>query len=236
MTKSERVAKVSQLLKRDYPVVLTPLNHNSLFQLFVSVLLSPQTTDETTNKVTPFLFEKYKSFEDLAAANVEDVVKIIRPINYNNTKSKNLIAASNKIITDFNGEVPHTLAQLITLPGVGRKVGNVVISEWFSKPLDKRGTPHLSMSEINKLPDWQKIKVLPEGFVVDTHVIRTSNRLGLSSNSDPKKIEQDLMAIFPREEWNDMSLRLIFHGRYRCKARDNQCCLDKDWKELCKCD
>lgn len=235
MQSSERIKQIRKLLVIDYPIVLTPLIHKNIYQLFVAVLLSPQTTDNTTNKVTPKVFEKYKTFQQLANADFEELNSLLKNINYHKTKTKHLIESSKMIQKDFKGEVPSKLTELIKLPGVGRKVGNVIISEWYAKPLNKRGSPHLPVAEVEKMSGWEKQIVEPEGFVVDTHVIRTTNRLGLTKNKDPKKIEQDLMKIFPKEEWVEMSLRLIFHGRNRCTARDNRCCEDPDWKELCEC-
>jgi len=235
MTKLEHIKKVQELLKRDYPEVITPLNHINVYQLFVAVLLSPQTTDEATNKVTKVLFQKYKSFEELSKANLEDLILVIRTVNYNKTKARHLIEASKIIIERFKNQVPTNLADITTLPGVGRKVGNVVISEWFAKPLYKRGSPRLNIDEVNILNEWEKALVLSEGFVVDTHVIRCSQRLGLTMFRDPKKIEIDLMKTFPQSEWNDASLRLIFHGRNRCKAQNPKCYLDDEWSKVCEC-
>lgn len=237
MKKSERIKRISQLLKRDYPAVKTPLYHQTAFQLVCAVLMSAQTLDASVNKVTPILFAKYPTAKELAGADPIEIEKIIKALNYHKTKAKHLVQMAQKLLLDFDGIVPNNIEQLTTLPGVGRKTANVVVSEWFAMPIDNRANwpidPLPQYSEQN--PQINDPVILPEGFVVDTHVIRTSNRLGLTSHKDPKKIEQDLMKIFPRNEWNEMSLRLIFHGRYRCKARDNQCCEDKDWKELCEC-
>jgi len=231
LNKKERIQKISELLKRDFPIVDTPLFHKSALQLVMATLMSAQTLDASVNKVTPSLFERYKTLEDFANANPEEVGSFIRTVNYHRTKSRNVIKLAQKLLADFDGVVPHTIDELTKLPGVGRKTANVVISEWFSKPLERRGSPNLKYpAEFSKGED---VMVLPEGFVVDTHVIRTSNRLGLTKHKDPEKIEQDLMKIFPRNEWNEMSLRLIFHGRNRCKARDNQCCNDVEWGKLC---
>lgn len=211
MTEKERLTKITELLKRDYPEVETPLLHNSAFQLLVATRLSAQTLDATVNKATPKLFSRFKSVEDFATTSWEEVDHFISFINYHTTKAKNVVAMAQEILKRYDGKIPSTIEELTTLPGIGRKTANVVISEWFAK--------HEG--------------ILPEGFVVDTHVIRVANRLGLTKHKDPVKIEQDMMKLFPQEEWNDMSLRMIFHGRYRCKARDNQCCLDVEWKELC---
>lgn len=233
----ERINKIKCLLVRDYPTVKTPLYHQTAFQLVCAVLLSAQTLDASTNKVTPILFAKYPTAKEMSKADVLEVEKIIRTLNYHKTKAKHLVLMSQKVISDFKGIIPNSIDELVTLPGVGRKTANVVVSEWFAMPISNRGN-----WPIEPLPDYfednsqiEDPVILPEGFVVDTHVIRTSNRLGLTTHKDPKKIEQDLMKVFDRDEWNEMSLRLIFHGRNRCKARDNQCCQDPDWKELCDC-
>lgn len=233
MTKKERIEKIVSLLKKEYPEVITPLLHQSAWQLVTATMLSAQTLDTTVNTVTPTLFKKYKSIKELAAANPSDVDEIIRVVNYHKTKSNNVVLMANKLLKDFNGVVPHTIETLTQLPGVGRKTANVVISEWFAKPIDQRGNP--TLLELINVPENEKVKVLPEGFVVDTHVLRTSFRLGLTKNKTPEKVEQDLMKIFPQDEWNDMSLRLIFHGRFRCKARNNMCCEHPEWSQLCIC-
>jgi endonuclease-3 len=236
MTQIERIAKISELLKRDFPEVTTPLFHKNGFELLIATMLSPQTLDDTTNKVTKPLFEKFSTAEELSKADFEEVSQIIKIVNYHRTKSKNIITASQMLLDEFKGEVPNNIIELTKLPGVGRKVANVVISEWYGRKKYSRGTPRLSKAEIDTMPDWSKIEIAPEGFVVDTHVLRTSQRLGLTLNKTPEKVEQDLMKIFPKSEWAETSLRLIFHGRFRCKARDNQCCNDPEWSLLCECE
>jgi len=202
MPKSADPQKVDKILAKEFPVVETPLIHNSAFQLLIATMLSAQTLDTTTNKVTPELFKKYPTVYDLAKADPQDVEKYIRIINYHRTKARNLVKTANILIERFNAQVPHKMEELIELPGVGRKIANVVISEWFSR---KDG--HIS----------------PEGFVVDTHVKRVSFRLGLTKQTDPKKIEQDLMKAFPNDKWVDTSLRLIFQGRKTCKSQVPLC-------------
>lgn len=231
MTKTEKIKEITRLLKRDYPEVITPLLHQSAFQLLVATMMSAQTLDTTVNKVTPALFKKYKSVEAFSKANPKDINEVIRIVNYHNTKSRNIVAMSKKLLADFRGLVPSTIEELTTLPGVGRKTANVVISEWFAKKRNERGNPTLINPDIYK----DEKQVLPEGFVVDTHVLRTAKRLGLSKNTTPEKVEQDLMKIFPRDEWNDMSLRLIFHGRVMCKSQNPQCYLDENWSKICSC-
>ena len=228
MKSKERIEIITKLLKRDYPDVVTPLLHQSAHQLLIATMLSAQTLDATVNKVTPKLFEKYKLIEDFANVNIDEFSKDINSVNYFKTKARNVLLMANMVIKEFDGIIPHTIENLTKLPGVGRKTANVLISEWYAKPYTKRGNPFL----INTKED---IIVLPEGFVVDTHVLRSAKRLGLTKNSKPEKVEKDLMEIFPREEWNDMSLRLIFHGRYRCKSQNPQCYLDPEWSKICSC-
>lgn len=228
MNKNDRINKIKELLVRDYPEVVTPLLHQSAFQLLVATMLSAQTLDETVNKISPQLFSKYPTADKLAQANVLEVNKMIVRVNYHNTKARNVVAMAKKLIDEFGGIVPYKIEELIKLPGVGRKTANVVISEWFAKPVDKRGNPII----LSKIDD---VITLPEGFVVDTHVLRTTKRLGLTKNSTAEKVEHDLMKIFSREEWNDMSLRLIFHGRYMCKAKNPLCYLDPEWSKICRC-
>jgi len=242
--RKNRIEEIKKLLIRDYPIVMTPLRHSSAFQLLVATVLSAQTLDETVNKVTENLFLKYPDVYSLSVADIKDVDLIINKVNYHKTKSKNIVLLAQKLINDFDGYVPCRIEDLIKLPGVGRKTANVVISEWFSKPLDRRGNvrgvvlPQNFKEEFfvdpKDIPEKESIFVEPQGFVVDTHVKRVSCRLGLTKHSDPIKIEQDLMKIFDRHEWPEMSLRLIFHGRYRCKARGCECSKDENWKKLCK--
>lgn len=228
MTRNERAKIVLQQLKKEYPTVETPLNHSNVFELLVATILSPQTPDETTNKVTPELFQSYPTPLDLSKAGERQILDLIRRVNYNKTKSKNLINAAGILVSDFESNVPHELENLTKLPGVGRKVANVVISEWYAKrpnPGDTRS------DEFNTVP---RGSILPEGFVVDTHVLRVSKMMGLTDSTDPKKVEQDLMQLFPREEWNDMSLRFIFHGREWNQAKNPKYAEHPFWSEYYK--
>lgn len=249
MISKEKLQKITELLYRDYPIVQTPLLHNNAFELLIAVMLSAQTLDATVNKKTPKLFSKYKSVNDLANANIDDVLELIAGVNYFNTKAKNIIETAKQIRDRYQGVVPETLEELITLPGVGRKTANVVIGEWFARPeafrkraierqhaglLDGRVTKQYMKPDDLKIPKYiprYEIKGLP----VDTHVLRTSKRLGLTKNTTPEKVEQDLMKIFAKEEWVDMALRLIFHGRFRCTARNPKCNLDPQWSKVCSC-
>ncbi len=221
LSKIKRAAFVKKQLEVDYPIVETPLKHSNVFELLVAVILSAQTKDETTNLVTPNLFKLYPSVSHLSLANPEDLEPIIRLVNYYKTKSKHLIKMAQKLILDFGGEVPYTIDELTTLPGVGRKTANVVISEWFARH------PHP-----NPKLRAQGKKVLAEGFVVDTHVLRVSRNLLLTKNTSPQKVEQDLMKLFKREDWPEMSLRLIFHGRNIDRARNPLWMQHKVWSKV----
>lgn len=217
---------VLKQLKEDYPSVETPLIHKNEFELLVAVVLSPQTKDETTNKVTPTLFEKYPDVYSLAKAKPSEIEPIIRLVNYHKTKAKRLVGLANMLIEEFEGKVPHTLEDLIKLPGVGRKVANVVINEWF-----------VYLAEIEDKEFLEKAKkeglnYHPEGFVVDTHVLRISKALGLTEYSDPVKVEQDLMKLFHPSEWRAMSLRMIFHGREYMQAKKPQYEKHDIWKNI----
>jgi endonuclease-3 len=205
--------KILEQLKKEYPTVDTPLIHRSAFELLVATILSAQTLDSTVNKVTPNLFSKYPNPTSLSNSVVKQVESIIKPVNYYKTKAENIIKMARILVEQYDSKVPSSISSLINLPGVGRKTANVVLSEWFVKK---------GLSE-------------PQGIVVDTHVARTARRLGLTKNKDPKKIEQDLMKIFPKKEWGDVSLRFIFHGRFRCKARKPLCSDDPFWSKICNC-
>jgi endonuclease-3 len=213
MISEAKFKKIKELLYRDYPNVETPLVHSSAFELLVATILSAQTLDTTVNKKTPALFKNFKTVADFAKVTPEDLAPHVSGINYYYAKSKNLVKMANMLLDKFNGEVPSTIEELTELPGVGRKTANVVINEWFSKRSGK----------------------LPEGFVVDTHVLRVGMRLGLTKNTDAEKVEQDMMKIFPQKEWDDWSLRMILHGRYMCKARGSQCINDPEWSKICGC-
>lgn len=218
MNIKERAAKIDELLKRDYPFVETPLLHRDAFTLVVAVALSAQTLDATVNKVTPALWTKYPTIKDLANADVNEVESIIKLVNFYKNKSKNIIALSKRILNEYNGKVPNTIEELITLPGVGRKTANVVINQWYAKGKEK-GIP----------------AILPEGFVVDTHVKRVSKRLGLTNHTDPVDVEQDLMKLFAQAEWDDVALRMVYHGRAMCTAKNPKCYSDPEWSQICDC-
>lgn len=192
----KRVQEIIRLLRQTYPQSRTALHYQTPFQLLVATILAAQCTDEKVNQITPLLFKKYPTITDLAQACQEDVEEIIRPTGFFRNKARNIIAAARVIMDNFGGEVPKRMDELITLPGVARKTANIVLSSAFKRA---------------------------EGIAVDTHVKRLAGRLGLSTQKDPNKIEQDLMAIVPREDWLDFNYLLVDHGRAVCQARRPRC-------------
>ncbi len=177
------------------PKQLCALHHDNAFQLLVATILSAQTTDERVNLVTPDLFSAYPDAEALAHADPTRLEGLIRSTGFFRSKTKSLIGASQALVERFGGEVPSSMEDLVTLPGVGRKTANVVLSVAFGEP----------------------------GFAVDTHVGRLSRRLGFTASSDPEVVERDVEALVPPEEWGALSLRLILHGRAVCMARKPRC-------------
>jgi endonuclease III len=204
-TDPARVRAILQKLDQDYAAVTCALHHDNAFQLLVSTILSAQCTDERVNKVTETLFPKYPNPKAFAYANPADLEQDIRPTGFFRNKTKSIIGASKKILEDFRGEVPKTMEELLTLPGVARKTANVVLGCAFG---------------------------IASGIVVDTHVQRLAGRLDLSKNTDPKKIEQDLMQIIPKEKWILFSHQLIWHGRRVCQARKPKC-IECNLESLC---
>lgn len=186
---------IFNILTTMYPDARCELNYQSKFQLLISVVLSAQTTDILVNRVTEVLFPQYPTISDLAKAQFGDVKEIIKTIGLANTKAKNIISLSQKLVADGYREVPRDYNYLITLPGVGRKTANVVLTEGFNIPR----------------------------IAVDTHVLRVSNRLGFVISQDPRVVEEKLMELYPEELWHQVHLRLLFFGRYFCKARNPQC-------------
>ena len=193
--KQLRAARILNTLIHHHPRLGTFLTHNNTFELLIAVILSAQCTDERVNLTTPALFNKYKSPKQLGNAQQQDVETLIQSINYYKTKSKNIIQTSNDLVQRFNGHVPNTLEQLITLPGVGRKTANVILGQAFNKP----------------------------GITVDTHVKRVSTRLGFTRATDATKIEFELQQAWPTNTWTDLSTHLIYHGRQICKPRKPNC-------------
>ena len=190
-----RTDKIRQILRRLYPEAKTPLYHETPFQLLVATILSAQCTDRQVNRVSAVLFEDLKTPADFAGAPLKTIEKYIHSTGFYHNKAKNIKNCSQEILDTHGGRVPQTMAELVKLPGVGRKTANVVLGAAFDTP----------------------------GMVVDTHVARISRRLGLTSNKDPVKIEFDLMKIVPQRAWNDFSLQLIFFGRETCAARNPKC-------------
>jgi endonuclease-3 len=192
----ERIREIIKILRKEYPKARTALRHKSAFELLVSTILSAQCTDARVNKITPSLFKKYKGADGFARAKRELLEKEIRSAGFYRNKAKNIIAASKRIREKFNGKVPDSMDRLVTLPGVARKTANIVLSSSFHKA---------------------------EGIAVDTHVKRLSERIGLSKQKNPDKIEKDLMAIVPRGDWLDFNYMLVTHGRKVCVARKPLC-------------
>ena len=189
---SERIAEIIRLLRAHHPDAHCELDHENALQLLVATILSAQCTDERVNKVTPELFAKYPTALDLAEADPQALEQVIRSTGFYRNKAKNIQSAARRIVAHYGGEVPNTMEELLTLGGVARKTANVVLGVAYG---------------------------IGVGVVVDTHVRRLSNRLGLTQQEDPEKIEKDLMALVPPAEWIDFSHLLIFHGRRICDAR-----------------
>jgi endonuclease-3 len=193
---SERTGHILRALKKAYPQATCALNHADPFELLIATILSAQCTDERVNIVTANLFRKYRKPEDYAAAAREELERDINSVTFFRNKAKSIQEASRLLTEKYNGKVPQTLEELVELPGVGRKTANVVLGTAFG---------------------------IPTGVVVDTHVSRLSQRLGLTENKQPEKIEADLIELLPRKEWIDFSHRLIWHGRRICQARKPSC-------------
>jgi endonuclease-3 len=196
MTRSQRAKALVNVLPTVYPDAHCELDFKTPLQLLVATILSAQCTDKRVNMVTPALFKKYRSAADYAAAPAAELEKAIQSTGFFRNKTKSIRAATAAIAQEHGGKVPQTMAELHALPGVGRKTSNVVLGNAFQKD---------------------------EGIVVDTHVVRLSQRLGLTTNDDPVRIEQDLMKLIPRAHWTNWSHWLIWHGRRRCFARKPDC-------------
>lgn len=195
-TDSARVKEILRRLDKMYPAAVCALRHEDAWQLLVATILSAQCTDVRVNMVTTELFKKYPTVQDFAALRPEVLEPDIRSTGFFRNKAKSVVGAARKIVSEFGGQVPRTMEELLTLPGVARKTANVVLGTAFG---------------------------LPTGIVVDTHVHRVSRRLDLTRNDDPAKIEQDLMKIIPKKKWIEFSHQLIWHGRQRCIARKPHC-------------
>ena len=193
--KIKQAHKINEILKATYPNVTTQLNHKSPFELLVATILSAQCTDKQVNKVTKTLFNKLNTPYEFANVPMETLEALIHPTGFFRNKARHIIQCSKMLIDKYNGSVPETLDELVKLPGVGRKTANVILGAAFNTP----------------------------GIVVDTHVGRIAQRLELTKNKDPVKIEFDLMKIIPENDWSDFSLRLVYFGRAVCKARKPEC-------------
>lgn len=195
MTKKERALNCVNALKREYPEAICSLNAVNEFELLVATRLSAQCTDARVNIVTPALFEKYKTLEDYANANLQDVEQLVRSCGFYKTKAKDIIGMAQKIISDFDSKIPDNIEDLTSLPGVGRKTANLICGDVYGKP----------------------------AVVADTHLIRITNLLGLVDTKEPFKVEKELKKILPADESNDFCHRCVLHGRAVCVARRPKC-------------
>jgi endonuclease III len=198
-TAAARAARIQEIfahLDEMYPGATCALHHRNPWELLVATILSAQCTDKRVNEVTPGLFAKYPTPEDFAAVRPEVLANDIRSTGFFNNKAKSIVGAAKKIVHDFGGQVPRTMEELLTVPGAARKTANVVLGTAYG---------------------------IASGVVVDTHVQRIARRLDLTRHTDPKKIEQDLMKIIPRDQWILFSHQIILHGRARCLARNPKC-------------
>lgn len=196
MVKTPGIITIINRLKKEYPAAKIALKYSSPFELLIATILSAQCTDERVNIVTEKLFKKYKTLKDFAIANPSELEKDIYSTGFYKNKARNIINCAKIIIEKFNGRVPDTMDELISLPGVARKTANIVLYNAFGKT---------------------------EGIAVDTHVIRLSRRLGLTKNENPEKIEVDLMKTVPKSDWGNISYLLQFHGRNICQAKKPKC-------------
>ena len=194
--RKKRAGRVVRLLKKHYADARCTLDFNSVHQLLVATILSAQCTDERVNKVTPALFEKYKTVEDFAAADLEELQRYIYTTGFYTNKAKAIKNSARQILNDFHGRIPRRLDELVKLNGVGRKTGSVILGAGYG---------------------------LAEGIVVDTHVGRISRKLGFTKNKDAVRVEKDLMGLIPQTDWIAYSHMLIDHGRTVCKARRPDC-------------
>jgi endonuclease III len=194
--RKKQAAEIVKRLKKQYPDAHCALNHANAFELLIATILSAQCTDERVNIVTAELFRKYRTPEDYLKVSHEELAQDIKSINFFNTKAKNIQATAQKIVENFGGKVPQTMEELLTLNGVARKTANVVLGNAFG---------------------------IASGVVVDTHVSRLSQRLGLTENTTPEKIEKDLQELVPKKFWVMLSHWLIYHGRQVCQARKPKC-------------
>ncbi|WP_413174790.1 endonuclease III [Anabaena azotica] len=196
LTKKQRALEILSRLQFLYPDATCSLNYTTPVQLLVATILSAQCTDERVNKVTPALFSRFPDAEGLANADILELEELVRSTGFYRNKAKNIKAACRMIVNDFNSVVPNEMPELLKLPGVARKTANVVLAHAYG---------------------------INAGVTVDTHVKRLSQRLGLTKNTEPIGIEKDLMKLLPQPDWENWSIRLIYHGRAVCKARSPGC-------------
>ncbi|WP_342596937.1 endonuclease III [Cyanobacterium aponinum UTEX 3222] len=196
ISKKKKAIEILNILKQLYPTATCSLNYDTPLQLLVATILSAQCTDERVNKVTPALFKRFPDAQSFAQADREEIENLIRSTGFYRNKAKNIQNACIRIVNDFDGQVPQTMTELLTLAGVARKTANVVLAHAFG---------------------------IIEGVTVDTHVKRLSNRLGLTKHSNPIQIEKDLMKLLPQPEWENFSISIIYHGRAVCNARKPRC-------------
>ncbi len=194
--KEKDVIKIIKKLKETYPDATCSLDFTTPFELGIAVMLSAQCTDERVNKITPLLFKKFKNPIDYINVPIETIEEIIKPCGFYKNKAKNIVGYAKMIIEKYNGEIPKTMEELVELPGIGRKSANVIMLEAFNNP---------------------------EGIAIDTHAKRISNRVGLSNEKEPEKIEKDLLKIIPKKYFKDVNHLLVWHGRNICTARKPQC-------------
>jgi endonuclease-3 len=201
----ERVAAILDALRKTYPNVVCALIHHNAFELTIATILSAQTTDVGVNKATPELFKRFPTPKALASASLTEIEPLIKTTGFYRAKAKNIQGAARVLVEQFGGKVPHTVEEMIQLPGVARKTANVVLGSWFG---------------------------IPSGVVVDTHVLRLSRRLELTKNTDPVKVELDLQEVISQDRWIQFSHELIHHGRQVCIARKPRC-VDCSLEKLC---
>ncbi|MBI5287131.1 MAG: endonuclease III [Deltaproteobacteria bacterium] len=192
---TRKAKKILDILEKEIPDARIALNFTTPLELLIATILSAQATDERVNQTTPQLFKRYKTARDYAEARPQELEGYIRAINFYKNKAKNIIACCKRIVEGFDGNIPKTLDELVTLPGVGRKTANIVLGSTFGQP----------------------------AIAVDTHVKRVSQRLGLTKSDDPDKIEEDLCNIIPQNRWTKATNLLILHGRHTCKAKGPLC-------------
>lgn len=193
---NQRAARIIKNLKKLFPRAKIALHFSNPWELMVAVQLSAQCTDKKVNEITPALFKKYRKLDDYVRANPRDFEKLIHSCGFFRAKTRNILACAKMVKEKFNGKLPRTMAEMLTLPGAARKTANVVLGNAYD---------------------------VVEGIAVDTHVIRLSKKLGLTHHTDPVKIERDLMAILPKKEWFPFTYRLIEYGRKYCPARPHDC-------------